>query len=94
LTGTIVSSLGGVLELKASEAQLGSSKPVTVRRTLTLSVAAYAVVTSLLPGGISGLAALQRGLPAKVYTSPLRATLAAARGDDNVLTASQIVIGG
>jgi hypothetical protein len=29
-----------------------------------------------------------------VYTSPLRATLAAARGDDNVLTASQIVIGG
>jgi hypothetical protein len=94
LTGTIVSSFGGVLELKASEVQLSSSKPVTIRRTLALSVAADAVVTSLLPGGIGGLAALQRGLSAKVYTSPLRATLAAARGDDNVLTASQIVIGG
>ncbi len=94
LTGTIVSSFGGVLELKASEVQLSSSKPVTIRRTLALSVAADAVVTSLLPGGIDGLAALQRGLPAKVYMSPLRATLAAARGDDNVLTASQIVIGG
>jgi hypothetical protein len=94
LTGTIVSSLGGVLELKASEVQLSSSKPVAIRRTLALWVAADAVVTSQFPGGIGGLAALQRGLPAKVYTSPLRATLAAARGDDNVLTASQIVIGG
>jgi hypothetical protein len=94
LAGTIVSSLGGVLELKASEVQLSPSKPVTIRRTLALSVAPDAVVTSLLPGGISGLAALQRGLPVKVYTSPLRATLPAARGDDNVLTASQIVIGG
>jgi hypothetical protein len=95
LTGTIVSLFGGVLELKASEVQLSSSsKPVTIRRTLVLSVAADAVVTSLLPGGIGGLAALQRGLSAKVYTSPLRATLAAARGDDNVLSASQIVIGG
>jgi hypothetical protein len=94
LTGTIVSSLGGVLELKASEVQLSSSKPVTIRRTLALSVAPDAVVTSLLPGGIGGLAALQPGLPAKVYTSPLRATLAAARGDDNVFTAAQIVIGG
>jgi hypothetical protein len=94
LTGTIVSSFGGVLELKASEVQLSSSKPVAIRRTLALSVASDAVVTSLLPGGIGGLAALQRGLPAKVYTSPLRATLAAARGDDNVFTASQIVIGG
>jgi hypothetical protein len=94
LTGTIVSSLGGVLELKASEVQLSSSKPVTIRRTLALSVAPDADVTSLLPGGIGGLAALQPGLPAKVYTSPLRATLAAARGDDNVFTAAQIVIGG
>ena len=95
LTGTIVSLFGGVLELKASEVQLSSSsKPVTIRRTLVLSVAADAVVTSLLPGGIGGLAALQRGLSAKVYTSPLRATLAAARGDDDVLSASQIVIGG
>jgi Peptidase family M23 len=94
LTGTIVSSLGGVLELKASEVQLSSAKPVAIRRTLALSVAPDAVVTSLLPGGLNSLAALQRGLPAKVYTSPLRATLAAARGDDNVLSAAQIVIGG
>jgi hypothetical protein len=94
LAGTIVSSFGGELQLKTSEVQLSSAKPVTIRRTLALSVAPDAVVTSLLPGGIGGLAALQRGLPAKVYTSPLRATLAAARGDDNVLTASQIIIGG
>jgi hypothetical protein len=94
LAGTIVSSLGGVLELNVSEIQLNSSKPVTIRRRLALSVAPDVVVTSLLPGAVGGLAGLQRGLSAKVYTSPLRATLAAARGDDNVLTAAQIVIGG
>jgi hypothetical protein len=94
LAGTIISSFAGTLELKTSEVQLNSSKPVTVRRTLALSVAPDAVVTSALPGVTSGLAALQRGLPAKVTTSPLRATLRAARGDDNALVASQIVIGG
>jgi len=93
LAGTIVSSFAGGLELKASEVQLNSSKPVAIRRTLALSVAPDAVVTSVLPGGFSGLAALQRGLPAKVTTSPLRATLRAARGDDNALVASQIVLG-
>jgi hypothetical protein len=94
LAGTIVSALGGVLELRASEIQLNSSKPVTIRRRVALSVAPDVVVTSLLPAGVGGLAALQRGLSAKVYTSPLRATLAAARGDDNALTAAQIVVGG
>ena len=61
LTGTIVSSFGGVLELKASEVQLSSSKPVTIRRTLALSVAADAVVTNLIPAGLTGSPALLAG---------------------------------
>jgi hypothetical protein len=94
LAGTIVSSVGGVLELKTSEVQLSSSKPVTTRRKVALSIAPDAVVTNLIPGGINGLTGLQPGLPAKVYTSPVLTTLAAERGDANVLTAAQIVIGG
>jgi hypothetical protein len=93
LTGTIVSSFGGALELDASQMQLNSSKPTTIRRTVDLSVAPDAVVTSELPGGLSGVAALQPGLSAKVYMTLLQATLAAQRGDAGVFTASRIVIG-
>jgi hypothetical protein len=93
LAGTIASSLGGTLELKASQVQLNSSKPAAIRQTVDLWIAPDAVVTSELPGGLSGLVALQPGLSARVYLAPVRATLAAQRGDASVFTASRIVIG-
>jgi hypothetical protein len=92
--GTVVSALGGELELKTTQVQLNSAKPVKVSRPITLSVAADAHVLVDLPGVAIGLDALLSGVYATVQTLPIRATIAAQRGDANVLTASRIMLGG
>jgi Peptidase family M23 len=92
--GTVVSAFGGELELKTSQVQLNSAKPVKVSRPITLSVAADARVLVDLPGVAVGLDALLSGVYATVQTLPIQATIAAQRGDANVLTASRIMLGG
>ena len=92
--GTIVSAFGGALELKTSQVQMNSAKPINVSRPLTLSVAADARVLVDLPGVAVGLDALLSGAYATVQTLPIQATIAAQRGDANVLTASRIMLGG
>ena len=92
--GTIVSAFGGALELKTSQVQMNLAKPIKVSRPLTLSVAADARVLVDLPGVAVGLDALLSGVYATVQTLPIRATIAAQRGDANVLTASRIMLGG
>ena len=92
--GTIVSAFGGALELKTSQVQMNSAKPVKISRPITLSVAADARVLVDLPGVAVGLDALLSGVYATVQTLPIRATIAAQRGDANVLTASRIMLGG
>jgi hypothetical protein len=92
--GTVVSAFGGELELKTTQVQLNSAKPVKVSRPITLSVAADAHVLVDLPGVAIGLDALLSGVYATVQTLPIRATIAAQRGDANVLTASRIMLGG
>ncbi|HEX7310676.1 MAG TPA: M23 family metallopeptidase [Gaiellaceae bacterium] len=92
--GTILSAFGGALELKTSQVQMNSAKPIKVSRPLTLSVAADARVLVDLPGVAVGLDALLSGAYATVQTLPIRATIAAQRGDANVLTASRIMLGG
>jgi Peptidase family M23 len=92
--GIVVSSFGGALELKTSQVQMNSAKPVKISRPITLSVAADARVLVDLPGVAVGLDALLSGVYATVQTLPIRATIAAQRGDANVLTASRIMLGG
>lgn len=92
--GTILSAFGGALELKTSQVQMNSAKPVKISRPITLSVAADARVLVDLPGVAVGLDALLSGVYATVQTLPIRATIAAQRGDANVLTASRIMLGG
>jgi hypothetical protein len=92
--GTIVSAFGGALELKTSQVQMNSAKPVKISTPITLSVAADARVLVDLPGVAVGLDALLSGVYATVQTLPIRATIAAQRGDANVLTASRIMLGG
>ena len=92
--GTILSAFGGALELKTSQVQMNSAKPVKISRPITLSVAADAHVLVDLPGVAVGLDALLSGVYATVQTLPIRATIAAQRGDANVLTASRIMLGG
>jgi hypothetical protein len=92
--GTILSAFGGALELKTSQVQMNSAKPIKVSRPITLSVAADARVLVDLPGVAVGLDALLSGVYATVQTLPIRATIAAQRGDANVLTASRIMLGG
>jgi hypothetical protein len=91
--GTIVSSFGGALELKASQVQMNSSRPFKINRTIVFSIADDARVVVDLPGVAVGLDALLSGLSATVETLPVRATLAAQRGDDSLLTASRIMLG-
>jgi len=92
LTGTVVSSLDGFLKVKAAEVQINSAPAVPTDQTVALAVAADATLTS--PPPYTALTSLLRGMPVKVATVPLRATLAAQRGDPNVLTAEHISIGG
>jgi len=92
--GTVVSSLGGELELKTSQVQLNSAKPVKISRPIVLSVASDARVLVDLPGVAVGLDALLYGVYATVQTLPIKASIAAQRGDANVLTASRIMLGG
>jgi hypothetical protein len=73
---------------------MNSAKPIKVSRPLTLSVATGARVLVDLPGVAVGLDALLSGVYATVQTLPVRATIAAQRGDANVLTASRIMLGG
>ncbi len=98
LRGTIVSTLGGFLELKVSQLQVfPSRRKLMITRTLVLSVASDATVqlTRELPGiGVDlPLSAVKPGWSATVYTVPAPATAAALRGDDDVLTAAKVVLG-
>ena len=93
IAGTIVSAFGGALELKASQVQMNSSKPFKIDRAIVLAIADNASVLVDLPGVSVGLDALLAGLYATVDTLPVRATIAAQRGDDNTLTASRIMLG-
>ena len=93
IAGTIVSTLGGALELKASQVQMNAAKPIKINRAIVLSIAADARVLVDLPGVAVGLDALLTGMYATVDTLPVRATIAAQRGDDNALTATRIMLG-
>ena len=97
LQGTVVSTLGGFLELKVSQLQvLPTHQKLALARNLVLSIAADATVQipRELPGfgGIVPLSAVKAGVSATVYTAPARVTLAAQRGDDDILTAAMIVL--
>jgi hypothetical protein len=91
VTGTIVSSLGGMLDVQASEVRANSARPVATDRVLSLGVAPDAVVSS--PHLFGAVEALTRGLDVSVRSTPLRATLAAERGDAGAITASFIAVG-
>jgi hypothetical protein len=93
IAGTIVSALGGALELKATQVQMNAAKPIKINRAIVLSIAADARVLVDLPGVAVGLDALLTGMYATVDTLPVRATIAAQRGDDNALTATRIMLG-
>jgi hypothetical protein len=98
LQATVVTSLGGILQLQLSKLQVLPRKQwISASRRLVLSVAANATVELLddLPGfgGLLNLKALKAGYPVTVYTAPTKATLAAERGDDNALVAQRIVLG-
>jgi hypothetical protein len=92
VAGTIRSALDGTLELRASQVQLNSSKPMKINRALELSIADDASVSLDLPSVLVGLEALLPGLRATVYTLPVKTTLAAQRGDPQALTAWRIVL--
>src|SRR6266540_4601158 len=92
VAGTIRSALDGMLELRASQVQLNSSKPTRISRGLVLSIADDASVALDLPSVLVGLEALLPGLRATVYTLPVKTTLAAQRGDPRALTAWRIVL--
>ena len=92
ITGTIISSDGYGLELKTSSVQSNATTPVAVSRPVVLSLASDAQVSVDLPGVTVGLEALLAGMRATVYTLPVRATLAAQRGDANALTAKRILL--
>ena len=81
-----------MLKLKTSEVQLNTAKPQATDRTVSLTVAPDATVSS--PPPFTALNALTRGLAVRVATMPVRATLAVQRGDPNLLTASQIFVSG
>jgi len=91
LSGTVVSSLAGTLDVQASQVQAGTSKPVATNRLVSLAVAPDAVVDS--PHLFGAVDALLRGVPVKVRSSPLRTTLAVERGDAGAITASHIEVG-
>jgi hypothetical protein len=92
ITGTISSSDGYDLGLKTSSVQSNATTPVAVSRPILLSLAQNAQVSFDLPGVTVGLEALLAGMRATVYTLPVRATLAAQRGDANTLTATRILL--
>ena len=92
LTGTIVSSDGYGLELKASSVQPNDTKPIAVSRPVLMSLASDTQVSVDLPGVTVGLDALVSGMRATVYTQPVRTTLAVERGDANMLTATRILL--
>jgi hypothetical protein len=92
LAGSIVSAFAGTLEFKTSRVQANASKPVAVSRKVVLSISREADISLELTGASVGLNALLPGRVAKVYTDPVRTTLAAQRGDANVLTAARILI--
>ena len=98
LQGTIVSTLGGFLELNVSQLQvLPSHQKITLARNLVLSTASDATVQvpRELPGFsfIVPLSTVKAGMSATVYTAAARVTLGAQRGDDDILTAAMIVLG-
>jgi len=92
LAGTILSSQTGTLQLKTSRVQANTSKAVTLNRKVVLTLPTDASVLVDLPGVTFGLDALLPGMQATVYTLPQRATLAAQRGDEHVLTATRIML--
>src|SRR5207247_3554433 len=98
LNGTVVSSADGSLELKLEYLQVsGSKQKLTLSQKLSVSVAPDAIVQMPLDlpgfGGTVSIDAIKPGYKATVYTTPAPATLAAQRGDADVLSAARIVLG-
>ena len=95
LTGTIVSALPGSLELKASQVQVNSTKPLAVNRRVVLTLPDDTPVSLDIPTlPPLGLDALLRGLTAVAYTMPVRATLDVQRGESLLLTTARVVLNG
>jgi hypothetical protein len=92
LAGTILSSAQGTLQLKTTSIQSNTSKTITLSRKIVLTLADDASVSVDLPSLTFGLDALMPGMQATVYTLPVRATLAAQRGDAQVLTAARVML--
>jgi len=97
LHGKIAANLGGSLQLKLAKLEVSPTKEVvTLSRKLALSVAPDVKVE--LPGEIPALQTLvnfdtlKEGLSVTAYTEPARVSLAAQRGDKNVLVVSRVVI--
>jgi Peptidase family M23 len=92
LTGTIVAAYGDTLELRTSRVQVDNTKPIAVNRKVVLGLPDDATISIDLPGVSVGLDALLPGVRATAYSPTMRATLAAQRGDDEVITASRILL--
>ena len=98
LHGTVAANAAGTLELKLTKLQVSPSKQeITLSRKLVLGVSAKVHVE--LPRELPSLqvpatlAAVKTGLSVTVYTEPALVSLAAQRGDPNVLVAQRIVLG-
>jgi len=92
VSGTIVSAAEGTLAVRTSSVQAAASPPVDVTRKLVLSLASDVYVSGDF-GFQLDLESLLPGLPATVSTLPVKTTLAAQRGDADVLTATRISVG-
>jgi hypothetical protein len=96
LTGTVVSATDEELAVKVGTSQAWPSNlTVTkVNRTITLSVSPSAIVQSVNPAGVvraaASLSLAAKGQKVIVWTEPAPATLKAARGDDDALTAALV----
>jgi hypothetical protein len=100
LTGTVVSATLNQLVMNVSTSQAWPSNLVLTKlnRTLTLTVRDSALVQRLDQAGalrsVADVSLAVKGDRAVVWTQPAPATLRAQRGDDGVLSAALIQLGG
>jgi Peptidase family M23 len=99
LKGTVVNANNSELSVKVASSQAYPSNVTLTKlnQTITFNVPATAVVQLIGPTAprvVSSLAAADPGQKVTVWTQPALATLKAERGDDGVLTAALIQLGG
>jgi hypothetical protein len=100
LTGTVVSAAVSRLAVNVSTSQAYPSNTTLTKlnQTITLNVPDGAVVQTLAPNGTARVAAsvmsATKGEKVVVWTQPAPASLKAQRGDDGVLNAALIQLGG